>query len=158
MRLPPGSDLRRRLVKFAAVRGWEATARGDTPAALLTVDPNYELNLFGAGARALGFSEQYRGHAGMIEFMDSWRTAWSSIEYALEHILDLGDRIVMRLRTTSRGAASGAEVSATAGVVYFVPDGTVIRQDFYWDWAECAAALGLEQLAARSSDIKLRTG
>jgi ketosteroid isomerase-like protein len=156
MKLPPRSHLRRRLVKFAAVRGWEATARGDNSAALLTVDPGYELNLFGAGARALGFSE--RGHAGMIEFMDASRAAWSSIEYAVEHILDLGDRIVMRLRTTSRGRASGAEVSATTGVVYFVPDGTVVRQDFYWDWAECAAALGLEQLAAGSSEIKSPAG
>jgi hypothetical protein len=35
------------------------------------------------------------------------------------------------------------EVSNIAGSVYFLASGTVVRQDFYFDWSECASALDL---------------
>jgi ketosteroid isomerase-like protein len=145
-KLPPSSPVRRRIVKRAAALGWEALARGDIDATVLVVDPDYELNLIGEGFQALGFHEHYKGHGGMIEFTEQWRTAWSNLDYEVHQIFDFGDRIAMRLTTTSRGAMSGIEVSRTAGSVYFMSGGTVVRQDFYWDWPDCAAALGLADL------------
>ena len=143
MRSPPGSLVRRRLVKRWAVRGWDAVARGDMEIVLLALYSDYEVNVFGAPLRTLGFAEHYHGHAGMREFMESWLAEWGSIDYKVEHVFDFGDRIAMRFTGTSRGAASGAEVAATSGVVYYLKNGTVVRQDFYWEWADCAAALGL---------------
>jgi ketosteroid isomerase-like protein len=141
--LPPGAPLRRRVVKRGARLGWEANARGDDEAALIVCDPHYELNMFGDEFRALGFADRYEGHAGCIEFMRRWRAEWESSAIEVEHVYDLGERIVTRFTTTARGRSSGAEVKATAGSVYYMRDGAVARQDFYFRWADCAAALGL---------------
>jgi ketosteroid isomerase-like protein len=147
-RLPPGSMLRRRLLKRFAVLGWESFARGDYEATLIAFDSDYEINLFGDWFRGLGFPSRYIGKAGLIEFGEVWRAAWSSIEYEVEQLIDLGDTVGMRFTTISRGAASGAEVRQTAGAVYSVVDGTIVRMDFYWEWAECAEALGLHRSGA----------
>jgi hypothetical protein len=148
--LPPGSAVRRRILKRAAKRGWEAVARGDEEAALVLVERDYELNMFGDEFLGLGFDAQYRGHAGMIEFVRSWRAAWTSIDYAVDELLDMGDRIVLRFTTTSRGMASGVDVTATAGSVYYLGTESIVRQDFYFNWSECARALGLPDEAARA--------
>jgi ketosteroid isomerase-like protein len=144
MRLPPGSSLRRRMIKRWAVRGWDAVGRGDYDVALSIADRDYELNVIGERSAALGFESRYRGHAGMKEFTTSWRTAWSSQRYQVQKIFDLGDVIAMRFTNTTRGQTSGVELSMTVGSVYFIEDGTIVRQDFYWDWDECAATVGLD--------------
>jgi ketosteroid isomerase-like protein len=143
-RLHPGSTLRRRVLKRFAVRGWEAFARGDFEAALIAFDAAYEINLYGEMLKGLGFDSRYLGYAGLKEFGAAWRAVWSSIEYAVDDFIDLGDRIVLRFTTTTRGAASGAEVSQTAGSIYFIEDARIVRQDFYWDWADCARVLRLD--------------
>jgi ketosteroid isomerase-like protein len=146
-RLPPGSTMRRRFLKRSAVLGWDAYARGDYDVALIPFDPQYELNLFGDWFRGVGFPPRYVGHTGLIDFAEAWGAVWSSVEYDVEQLFDLGDRIVIRFTTTSRGAASGAEVRQTAGAVYKIVDGTITRMDFYWDWADCATAAGVARSA-----------
>jgi ketosteroid isomerase-like protein len=146
-RLAPGSALRRRVLKRFAVLGWDAFARGDFEAALIAYDPAYEFHLYGDLFRGLGFDTRYVGHAGLREFGEAWHAAWSSIEVDVEQLIDLGDRLVLRYTATGRGASSGAEVSGTFGSSYFLTDGTIVRQDFYWDWAECVADIGLDQLS-----------
>jgi ketosteroid isomerase-like protein len=148
MRLPPGSALRRRLLKRFAVRGWDSFARRDYDAALIAFDRDYELNLVGEWFRGLGFPPSYRGHAGLRQFAEAWMAEWSSVEYEVEQVFDLRDRIVMRFTTTSRGATSGAEVRQTAGAAYTIVNGMIVRMDFYWNWAECAKALGLDRSGA----------
>jgi ketosteroid isomerase-like protein len=133
--------LRRRLVKRSVVLGWESLARGDYDATLVAFGPDYEFNLFGDRFKALGFESRFVGRSGLIEFNEAWRAAWSSIEYEIEQVIDLGDQIVTRFTTVSRGAASGAKVRQTAGSVHFLVDATIVRMDFYWDWADCAAAV-----------------
>jgi ketosteroid isomerase-like protein len=146
-RLPPGSLLRRRVLKRFAVLGWEAFARGDYDATLIGFDPEYTINLFGDWFRGLGFATSYVGRAGLVEFGEAWRAEWSSIGYEVGQLFDLGDQIVMRFTTVSRGAVSGAEVRQTAGAAYSLADGTIVRMDFYWNWADCAAAMRLDQAA-----------
>src|SRR5205807_1057445 len=128
-RLPPGSTLRRRVLKRFAVLGWDAFARGDYEASLVGFDAGYDVNLHGELFQGLGFQARYVGRAGLIEFGEAWRAAWSSIEYEVEELIDLGDPIVMRFTTISRGAASGAEVRQTAGAAYSLVDGTIVRMD-----------------------------
>ena len=149
MRSPAGSLVRRRLVKRWAVSGWDAVARGDVEIVLLALHADYEINVFGAPLRTLGFAERYHGHAGMREFMESWLAEWGSIHYKVEHVFDFGDRIAMRFTGTSRGAASGAEVAATSGAVYYLKNGTVVGQDFYWEWGRLRGRAGPRSVATR---------
>jgi ketosteroid isomerase-like protein len=62
-------------------------------------------------------------------------------------LIDLGDRMIVRLKILALGARSGAEVAQTTGNVYYFRDGAVVRQDFYWDWSECLEAVRLSAAA-----------
>jgi hypothetical protein len=61
-RLSPGSHLRRRGLKRAIARGFEAASREDYAAGLLFYEPDVELRAAGEFARALGLPERYDGH------------------------------------------------------------------------------------------------
>ena len=155
--LPPGSPIRRRALKRMVARGWAALSRGDDEVVLLAFDHDVEFNIIGGYAQALGLAERYHGHEGWLEFIGLWRAEWagSQITHTPEAMIDLGDRLVMRVTLTARGATSGADVAMTMGIVSWVADGTIARQDNYTEWAECGEALGLDEVAAAWSRPQL---
>jgi ketosteroid isomerase-like protein len=142
--LPTGSPLRRRVLKRQVARGFEALSREDDEVILLAYDDDAEINIIGDEFRALGFAERYHGHQGCRDFLQLWRAEWMSARYTPEAVIDLGDRLVLRIMLTARGASSGAEVTQTTGYIFYLGDGAIVRQDFYWDWSECVEALGLD--------------
>jgi ketosteroid isomerase-like protein len=146
--LPPGSPVRRRALKRMVVHGWAALSRGDDEIVLLVFDRDVEFNIIGTDV--VDLAEHYHGHEGWLEFIGHWRASWggSQITHTPEAMIDLGDRLVVRVTLTARGAASGAAVAQTMGIVHWLgPDGAVVRQDNYWEWSECLKALGLEDTA-----------
>jgi ketosteroid isomerase-like protein len=149
--LPPSSPVRRKAFKRGVARAYEAVSRGDDEIVLLAFDRAVEINNIGWAMS--GIAERYHGHEGFREFMTLWRSEWSGtqITHTPEVAIDLGDRLVMRVTITARGATSGASVSQTAGVVDRWADGAIVRHDTYWEWSECSAALGLDDAAAAVS-------
>jgi ketosteroid isomerase-like protein len=145
--LPPGSEVKRRIIKSFLARGAKALAREDYELVLLTYDRDLEITNVGDDALALGFAEHYHGHQGYRELMRLWRAAWLSPRYWPEAVSDLGRRFVVRVKLTGRGASSGAEVTQTCGCVLHFARGTVVRMDIYWDWPQCVGALGLDEHA-----------
>lgn len=151
--LPPGSPVRRRAVKRAVARAWAALSRGDDEVIYrLVFDRDIEFNIIGGGAGGPppGLGERYHGHEGWREFIALWRAEWGGghIEHTPEALIDLGDRLVMRVTVAARGAASGADVAMTMGIVSWLADGAIVRQDNYYQWSECVKALGLDEVAA----------
>jgi hypothetical protein len=62
-----------------------------------------------------------------------------------EHLVDLGDRWVIRARLSGSGRSSGARTNQTWGSVYQVSSrGRIARQDIYWSWEETLAAAGMD--------------
>jgi ketosteroid isomerase-like protein len=149
--LPTGSPLRRRVLKRLVARGCEALSREDDEVVLLAYDDAAELNVISDELRALGFAERYHGHQGWRDWLQLWRAGWVSARYAPEAVIDLGDRLGVRIMLTSRGASSGAEVTQTTGYIFYTVDGAIMRQDFYMEWSECVEALGLDAIASRVS-------
>jgi ketosteroid isomerase-like protein len=151
--LPPGSPLRRRALKRMMARGWAALSRGDDEIVLLIFDRDVEFNIIGAAPDLVGLAAGYRGHEGWLEFIGLWRAEWagSQITHTPEALIDLGDRVVMRITLTARGATSGADVAQSMGIVSWVADGAIVRQDNYWEWSECVEALGLRDIAPAGS-------
>jgi hypothetical protein len=149
--LPPGSPVRHRALKRAVARGCEAVSRGDDEIVLLAFDRDVEIN--NIGWAMTGIAERYHGHAGFLEFLRLWRTEWAGaqITHTPEAVIDLGDRFVMRITITARGASSGVDVSQTAGVVDWWADDAIVRHDTYWEWSECRAALRLDEAAVAVS-------
>jgi ketosteroid isomerase-like protein len=151
--LPAGSAPRRRVLKRVMARGWAALSRGDDELVLLAFDRDVEFNIIGGEAALLGIDEQYRGREGWVEFIARWRAEWTgaTITHTPEEVIDLGDRVVTRLTLSARGVASGADVAQTMGIVMWFRNGAIVRQDNYYDWAECASAIGLPTTRASST-------
>jgi len=149
--LPPGLGAKRRLVKSFLARGFKALARADYELVLLTYDADMEITNVGDDALAVGFAERYHGHQGYLDLMRHWHAAWLRPRYAPEAVIDLGDRFVVRIKLTGRGASSGAEVAQTCGCVLDFAHGAVVRMHIYWDWSECVEALGLGDRATAAA-------
>ena len=149
--LPVGWPVRRMAVKRLVTRGWAALSREDDEIIYrLAFDRDIEFNIMGGYARAIGLAERYHGHEGWREFIRLWRAEWAGrhIEHTPEALIDLGDRLVMRVTLTARGAASGADVAMTIGVVSWFADGAIVRQDNYTEWTQCVRALSLDDVGA----------
>jgi hypothetical protein len=68
------------------------------------------------------------------------------VRWTPEHLIDLGDRWVVRLGMSGSGRTSGVPTSQTWGSVYHLsPRGRIARQDIYWTWDEALAASGLQE-------------
>ncbi|MDQ3571737.1 MAG: hypothetical protein M3383_02620 [Actinomycetota bacterium] len=152
MALPVDSSVRRRALRAIGERGWAAFSRGDDEVLLLLVDRDVELNHIG-GIPGIGLGASYRGSEGFLEFGRLWRAEWagSQLTHTPEALIDLGDRLVWRVRLTARGASSGVSVNQTSGFVQWWADGALVRSDAYYQWSECIEALGLDNIARPGS-------
>jgi ketosteroid isomerase-like protein len=145
-RLPPGSHLRRRMLKRSIARGFEAVARDDYAIPLLSYEMDVEIRYPGGGAaRALGLPERYEGHQGFLDFWRDWKQDMDEARVQPERIIDLGDRVVMTGTFSGRGRASGVLTSRRFGTIYYVsPRGLIARQDVH-DQADTLRAAGLSE-------------
>jgi hypothetical protein len=141
-RVPPGSQMRRRLLKRAFARGMELLNRNQIDALLrFAYEPDFEMRVVGFGP---AFTELYLGHEGSRRFDREFREVFGDPHYNVEQLVDLGDTLLARVSVETQGAASGVPTGATMGWVYYLsPAGKVARQDFVWTWDEAAAEAGL---------------
>jgi hypothetical protein len=143
-RLSPTSRLRRRAVIEGLSRGFAAVNRGDLWVFAAGYEPDCEIYPV-AGFRTLGLASCYRGHAGCREAIDAVREPYLELRYTPEHLIDLGDRWVVRLGMSGTGQVSGVSTHQSWGSVYHLSSrGRVARQDMYWTWEETLAAAGLD--------------
>ena len=143
-RLPAGSRLRRRALQEGLARVFAAVNRRDDPWYIAAgYEPDCEIHP-AAGFRTLGMAACYRGHAGWREIIDDVREPLPDVRWVPEHVIDLGNRWVVRLGMWGSGRASGVRTNHTWGSVYHLsPRGRIARQDLYWTWDEALAAAGL---------------
>lgn len=68
------------------------------------------------------------------------------VRYTPEHLIDLGERWVLRVGMSGRGRISGAQTNQTWGFVYGLSSrGRIARQDIYLTWDHTLAAVGLHK-------------
>ena len=118
VRLPPGTALRRRLLSRVVVLGfWLNERESYEHVARLMYEPDSELRLHGYDA--MGLPDREVG-------MSAWRP---------REVIDLGDRVLARVKFTGTGRMSGAEVTHTSGWLFHIsPRGRIAVHDFYWEW------------------------
>jgi ketosteroid isomerase-like protein len=143
MRLRPGSALRRRALKRWVRFGFEGLSSGDHALIDLLIVDEYRLILRGEAWEVVGLHGEYRGHEGWRHFLALWEEAIGATRYEPLQVIDLGDRIVVQLEITARGVASDVPVSVVSGYVYTLAGGVIVRHEAYYDWNQCARALGL---------------
>ena len=87
-------------------------------------------------------AETYHGHQGFRDFLADYKQDMYNVRFEPEQIIDLGDRIAMRVSFVGEGALSGLTTrNATGNISWISPRGTVTRLDIYWTWDEALAAL-----------------
>jgi ketosteroid isomerase-like protein len=128
---------------------YEAFNRGDMKVFLLLGnDPQVELHtarLIG-GIAGFDLGEVYRGHRGLLEFVERWLEAWAELRVELEEMIDCGDSIVVLMRQHGRGRGSGVEVDhAFAQLIALGRNGLAVRVDNFLDHAEALEAAGLSE-------------
>ena len=110
---------------------WETLAEGADPHISVRTDARWpEQRIYGREA-ALAF---YRG---LVESGGS--------DIHIEEILDLGDRVLVRLLWHMRGSHSGVEGEQRYSVVCTLRDGRVILEEFFLDHEQALQAVGLEE-------------
>lgn len=152
--LPPGSHLRKRLLKYGIALGLEAGSREDYAVQLLYYEPDVELRNPGDAARALGLPERYEGHQGVLDIWRDWRQDMDDFRVQPEQVIDLGDRVALRAAFVGRGRASRVPTSRIIGTIYcFSRRGLIARQDIYWAWHEALEALNDPGEALRAAGL-----
>jgi ketosteroid isomerase-like protein len=140
--LPPGSDVRRRLLKRSVVRLLEASGRGALDFGVLAYEPDVELAVLGDLARTLGLADSYHGHQGVRDLWEGYRRDMNQLEFEPEQIIDLGERMALRVTLVGTGRTSGVKTRSTEGfVIYFSSRGLISRHEIYWSWKDALAAL-----------------
>jgi uncharacterized protein (TIGR02246 family) len=116
------------------VRGvFDAINRRDVQAVLDAFHPDCDLSTL---TSELVQGKAYRGHTGIREYFSSFADVWEELQLDPAEIRDLGDRILVIGRWTSRGRESGAEVETPAAWIFAVRDGRIIFSHAYRDAEE----------------------
>jgi ketosteroid isomerase-like protein len=124
-------------------RALEAWQRDDLDSFLSVIDPNVEL--LTAIERGLGHAGRiFRGHEGMRENWNLWRTEFDDFWIETDEIRDLGRGRVLNLaHTRFRGRASGIMVESQLALVVTLRDGKIVRSEDYLSHKEALKAVGL---------------
>ncbi len=145
-KMPPGSPLRRRILKWFMRRGFDAHERKDVEIAQLTYEPELDLRL--SGTEGLGLAERYSGHQGWHDLFGDIYENFVEPRYTVKRVLDGGDRLVFEFEFAAMGKISAAPVTLSVGtVMFFSPGGKVQRQVLFWQdgWRQALEAAGLSE-------------
>jgi ketosteroid isomerase-like protein len=87
---------------------------------------------------------EYRGHAGLVRWLEDWAAAWSEFSMEPEEFLDVGEHVVMFVRMKATGVSSGLALERQDAMVFAVRNGKVVRVDYYNNRTEALEAVGLD--------------
>jgi ketosteroid isomerase-like protein len=68
--------------------------------------------------------------------------AFEDVDYAVEELRDLGDRVLVRVLGSARGRGSGVRIEGTLAHLWTLRSGKVVRFDVYGTWQEALDAVG----------------
>jgi hypothetical protein len=145
VRLQPGTPLRRWLLSRLVALGFRLNERQDyVHVARLMYESDAELRL--RGYAAMGLPDRYIGRQGVVAFLDDWQREVGLSTWRPEEVIDLGDRVLVRVQFTGTGHASGAALMHTSGWLFQLSArGRIAVHDFFWEWQDALEAVGLQR-------------
>jgi ketosteroid isomerase-like protein len=123
------------------LQGIDATNRRDPDAFLAGLHPDVEWEE--SGDTFPGLRGMYRGWAEVRAwFEETFGPLWASSHTQVEEIIEASDDLVLLgVRRTARGRASGVETAMRAWSVFWFANGKVTRREGpFWDRAEALEA------------------
>ena len=140
----PSSAVRRDGLRRVLRSGWAAAPRKDwelmfvrySPAVVWEIPEEFQ---------TLGFADCYRGHDGLVEGLEQFSEAFERWEIRPARAFDLGDRVLALGRFRGRARASGVEWEQEFSQLVTLENGLVVRDRFFYSWAQGMDAAGLDQ-------------
>jgi ketosteroid isomerase-like protein len=123
-------------------RAYEAFAQGDIEAALAMCDPDIQVE---DHERTLETPTSYHGRDGFLTLFATVNEGFSDVRYAPEELTDVGNRVLVEVRRTGRGRASGAPVEERQFHVWDKVAGRAVRFWVYLDRNQALEAAGLSE-------------
>jgi ketosteroid isomerase-like protein len=105
----------------------DAFERGEVERALAMADPQL------VSTRVDPDGAVFHGHAGFLRMLDEWVEGFADLSFSGDEFIDAGDRVIVRLRQSARGTASGVPVEGEFWLVYTLTAGMIRRLDIYSD-------------------------
>ena len=124
-----------------AKRVYEAWNAHDWDRVLVEVDADHVLHLTGL---LPGLRQEYLGHEGMREFLESFDAIWRDLRVDVERIEDAGDSVVGLVRLCGTATGSGVPVSIEYAHVFHLEGDRAVRTDAYRTWQEALDAAGIQ--------------
>jgi ketosteroid isomerase-like protein len=157
-RLPRHSRLRQAIFRRSVSRTQAAWMREDFECGLIGYAPDVVLTVEARPGTRLDFEPSYRGRDGVRAFIRTFQDVFGDLSYQPQWLVDLGDNLlVMLLKQSLRGRASGVEVEGVTAHRLHVQNGLVAREEVHAapgdDWEPVVRAVGLDpaELARRST-------
>jgi ketosteroid isomerase-like protein len=121
-------------------RGFDAVRRGDLEAAADMLDPSFEI-----GARLVPEGRTgARGPEALLANVNEVREVFGDVTWEPLEIVDLGDRILVRVLLEGTAEHTALPIAEEIGHVYTFRDGRATRLDIYRSWAEAQRAGGVK--------------
>src|SRR5512132_1096872 len=105
-------------------RAFEAFARGDLDAMFANMDPAVRLE---DHDRSLDSPATYVGHDGFLQGIALVNEGFEDVRYTPVEFNDMEGRVLVTVRRTGRGSASGVEVDERQFHVFHVEHGRIVR-------------------------------
>ena len=93
-----------------------------------------------------GMSGVFHGHEGVRTFFGRWLDAWETIDFEIQRVIPAGEDVVVIVRQTNRGRASGVEIEqGPYAQVWTLRSGRVVRFTYFGTPEEALEAVGLRE-------------
>ena len=123
-------------------RAHQAFNDRDLDALLASFTDDAEWRLIGGFADLIG--TEFRGHEGLRRLFNEW-VGNLGLQGEMEEVLEADDRVVVIVRVTGAGAASGVPTTIRSGNVYFFRDEKISAVDTYYQPSDALEAVGLSE-------------
>jgi ketosteroid isomerase-like protein len=120
-------------------RGYEAFAQGEIAEALAMFHPDIQVE---DHERSLETPTSYHGREGFLTLFATVNEGFSDVRYTPEELTDVKDRVLVEVRRTGRGTASGAQVDERQFHVWDLAGGRAVRFRVYLDRDQALEAAG----------------
>lgn len=127
--------------------GFAANNRRDYEAMQAVFHPEVEIDPptrpgSAPGVGAAGLQPVYRGHEGLRQFLEDWKSGFGEFRYEPREIADAGDdRFAVRVDFVATIAGTDTELRDEAWIVYVMSGGLMVRNPTFFNWTEALAAL-----------------
>jgi ketosteroid isomerase-like protein len=133
----------------AVVRGvLDSFNRRDASVGAARLHPQIEWDT--RGTPTPGDQDVFYGREGVARFLGGWTETFKNLSFEPEEFVDLGDDVLVAVRTSGRARSSELPIEMRQWFIYTLSSGLVVRFQAFTDREAALNALGLAEWPGRA--------